>query len=298
MSKDGAGEGPPRRGLARGLSALLGDVDSDAWKRPGTVSPQTVPIEFLRPNPTQPRRRFDAGAIEALAESIRSKGILQPLIVRRDSENPGAYEIVAGERRWRAAQAAKVHEVPVVVRSLSDREALEVGLVENVQREDLTAIEEAGGYRRLIDEFDHSQEELASIIGKSRSHVANTLRLLGLPDAVKAMVDDGRLSAGHGRALLAAKDPAKLADFAKHVVSKGLNVRQTEALVRRPESPGVARRKPAPADVNTRAIERGLGDLLGLEVKIHHHAPGGTLTIRYRTLTELDDLLKRLGDAG
>ena len=298
MSKDGAGEGPPRRGLARGLSALLADVDTDAWKRPGDAPPQTVPIEFLRPSPNQPRRRFDAGAIEALAESIRAKGILQPLLVRRDSENPGAYEIVAGERRWRAAQAAKVHEVPVVVHSLSDREALEVGLVENVQREDLTAIEEAGGYRRLIDEFDHSQEELASIIGKSRSHVANTLRLLGLPEAVKAMVDDGRLSAGHGRALLAAKDPAKLADLAEHVVSKGLNVRQTEALVRRPVSPGAARRKPAPADVNTRAIERGLGDLLGLEVKIHHHAPGGTLTIRYRTLTELDDLLKRLGDAG
>ncbi len=293
MSKGGDGEGAPRRGLAKGLSALLADVDTDAWKRPGDTPPQTVPIEFLRPSPTQSRRRFDAGAIEALAESIRAKGILQPLLVRQDSENPGAYEIIAGERRWRAAQAAKVHEVPVVVRSLSDREALEVGLVENVQREDLTPIEEAGGYRRLIDEFDHSQEELASIIGKSRSHVANTLRLLGLPDAVKAMVDEGRLSAGHGRALLAAKDPEKLAE---RIISKGLNVRQTEALVRRPESPRAARRELPTPDANTRAIERRLGDALGLEVKIRHAAPGGTLTIRYGSLAQLNDVLRRLGE--
>jgi ParB family chromosome partitioning protein len=290
------GAGAPRRGLAKGLSALLADVDSDAWKRPGDAAPHTVPIEFLRPGPAQPRRRFDAGTIEALAESIRAKGILQPLLVRRDGENPGAYEIVAGERRWRAAQLAQVHDIPIVVRSLSDREALEVGLVENVQREDLTAIEEAGGYRRLIDEFDHSQQELASIIGKSRSHVANTLRLLGLPDAVKAMIDDSRLSAGHGRALLAAKHPADLVDLAKHVVSKGLNVRQTEALVRRPETPGTPRRKLAAPDANIRAIERSLGDLLGLGVKIHHAAPGGTLTIRYRSLAQLDDVLRRLGE--
>ena len=292
MSESGGGAGTPRRGLAKGLSALLADVDSDAWKRPGGGPPRTVPIEFLRPSPAQPRRRFDAGEIEALAESIRANGILQPLLVRQDSENPGAYEIIAGERRWRAAQAAKLHEVPVVVRDLSDREALEAGLVENVQREDLTPIEEAGGYRRLIDEFGHSQEELASIIGKSRSHVANTLRLLGLPGAVKEMVEDGRLSAGHGRALLAGKNPENLAEW---VVSKGLNVRQTEALVRRPESSAAPRRTPAAPDANTRAIERDLGDLLGLDVKIQHAAPGGTLTIRYRTLTQLDDVLRRLG---
>ena len=285
---DGA---PPRRGLAKGLSALLADVDSDVWKRPGGPTPQAVPVEFLRPSRVQPRRRFDEGAIAALAESILSKGVLQPVIVRPDRENTGAYEIIAGERRWRAAQVAQVHEVPVVVREMSDREALETGLVENVQREDLTPIEEAIGYRRLIDAFGHGQEELAKIIGKSRSHVANTLRLLGLPDPVKTMVDDGRLSAGHGRALLGAGDAAVLAD---RVIACGLNVRQTEALVRKP----AARSRGAAAipDADTRAIERSLGDRLGLAVKITHRGPGGTLTVRYGTLGQLDDILRRLGE--
>jgi ParB family chromosome partitioning protein len=204
---------------------------------------------------------------------------------------------VAGERRWRAAQVAKLHEVPVVIRDMSDREALEVGLVENVQREDLTPLEEAAGYRRLMDEFDHSQDDLGKIIGKSRSHVANTLRLLGLPDPVKAMIDEHRLSAGHGRALLGAADPVALAGV---VVAKGLNVRQTEGLVRRTQTgttgTTVSKSKPnPPADANTVAIERSLGDLLGLTVKIDHKASGGTMTIHYKTLSELDDVLKRLG---
>lgn len=301
-NSDGGGDqrgAAPRRGLAKGLSALLADVDSDAWKRPGGAAPQTVPVEFLRPGAAQPRRRFDKADLDALAESIRAKGVLQPLIVREDSQNPGAYEIIAGERRWRAAQVAKLHEVPVVVRAMSDREALEVGLVENVQRQDLTPLEEAAGYRRLVDEFDHSQDGLARIIGKSRSHVANTLRLLGLPDEVKSMIDEGKLSAGHGRALLGADDPMALAAV---VVAKGLNVRQTEGLVRRSRG-GTAPRKsqstpPASAaDANTRAIERSLGDLLGLTVMIDHKESGGTMTIYYASLAELDDLLKRLGQS-
>ena len=286
----------PRRGLAKGLSALLADVDTNAWKRPGGTSPQTVPVEFLRPGAGQPRRRFDKVEINALAESIRAKGVLQPLIVREDSQNPGAYEIIAGERRWRAAQVAKLHDIPVVIRDMSDREALEVGLVENVQREDLTPLEEAAGYRRLMDEFDHSQDDLGKIIGKSRSHVANTLRLLGLPDQVKAMIDDDKLSAGHGRALLGADDPGAVAGV---VVTKGLNVRQTEGLVRRAQtttSASKSKSKP-PVDANTVAIERSLGDLLGLTVKIDHKTSGGTMTIHYKTLGELDDVLKRLGQA-
>lgn len=304
MSKGGGGNdrtrqsgAAPRRGLAKGLSALLADVDTDAWKRPGGAMARTVPVERLRPGPTQPRRHFPKAEIDGLAESIKSKGVLQPLIVREDSQNPGAYEIIAGERRWRAAQVAKLHDVPVVVHALSDREALEVGLVENVQRADLTPLEEAAGYRRLMDEFDHRQEDLAAIIGKSRSHVANTLRLLGLPDQVKFLIDDGNLSAGHGRALLAADDPAGLAAV---VVAKALNVRQTEGLVRRSQAgPAAAKappkRPPATTDANTAAIERSLEDLLGLTVKIDHTSPGGTMTIRYGNLIELNDLLKRLG---
>ena len=255
------GEAPPRRGLARGLSALLADVDTGIWKPTPGVTPTMAPVELLRPSPLQPRRRFDRESIEALTESIRSKGVIQPLVVRPDSRNPGGFEIVAGERRWRAAQAAKIHEVPIVVLECSDREALEVGLVENIQRADLTPLEEAAGHRRLIDEFGHSQGELASVIGKSRSHVANTLRLLGLCDEVKAMVDDGRLSAGHARALLAADEDSQLG-LAERVVARGLNVRQTEAFLRKPLTRGRRDRTAAMKDANTRAIERSLSDLL------------------------------------
>ena len=281
---------PPRRALARGLSALL--ADGDGWKQTPGFEPTVAPIEHLKPCPLQPRRRFDKEAIESLAASIRSKGILQPLIVRPDSRYPGSYEIIAGERRWRAAQAAQIHEVPIVVHDLSDREALEVSLVENVQRADLTPLEEAAGYRRLIDEFDHSQGELAKIIGKSRSHVANTLRLLGLNNAVKAMVDEGRLSAGHARALLAADDN-KQTELAELVVSRGLNVRQTEALLRKPAA--AAGRATAAKDADTLAIERSLADHLDVPVTINHRGPGGFIALRYGSLAELDDLLRRLG---
>ena len=281
-----------QRGLAKGLAALLADAEPDRRGAPGDDA-RTVAVDRLRPSRVQPRRRFDEAETEGLAKSVREKGVLQPLLVRPDPESPGSYEIIAGERRWRAAQRAQLHEVPVVVREVTDREALEIALVENVQRLDLTPLEEAEGYRRLIGEFAHTQEALAGVVGKSRSHVANTLRLLNLPEAVKAMVDDRRLSAGHGRALLAADDPVTLAGL---IVARGLNVRQTERLVKKPR-----RRRAAggpAADADTRALERGLGDRLGLTVTIRHRGRGGRLTLHYRTLEQLDDLLRRLGEGG
>jgi len=289
MTRNGSAA-PPRRALARGLSALL--ADGASWNRASPSGPTVAPIENLKPCPYQPRRRFDKEALESLAASIRAKGILQPLVVRPDSRYPGTFEIIAGERRWRAAQIAKIHEVPIVIHELSDREALEVSLVENVQRADLTPMEEAAGYRRLIDEFDHSQGELAKIIGKSRSHVANTLRLLGLNNTVKAMVDEGRLSAGHARALLAADDN-KQTELAELVVLRGLNVRQTEALLRKPAA---ARAKTlGPKDADTLALERSLAEHLDVPVTITHRGPGGSIALRYGSLAQLDDLLARLG---
>lgn len=275
---------PKRRGLGRGLSALFGDDGAGAPA--DTV--QALPIEFLEPGKYQPRRRFDEETVAQLAESIRERGVLQPLIVRQTG--PERYEIVAGERRWRAAQLAGQHEVPALVREMSDREALEAAIVENVQREDLNAIDEADGYRRLIDEFGHTQEVVARIVGKSRSHIANALRLLGLPDGVKGMVADGALTAGHARALLALPDPAAAA---ADVVRKGLNVRQTELLARTAAAP--RRRAPEPAnDADTAALEVELTRALGLKVTIAHGAGGGTLTVHYATLDQLDAVLDRL----
>ncbi len=288
-------DGGKRRGLAKGLSVLLGDIGTAVLDAPDDSAPQSVPVEFLRPGRYQPRHRFDDNDLADLAASIREVGVLQPLVVRRDAAAPGNYEIVIGERRWRAAQRAELHEVPVIVREFSDRDALEAAMIENVQRENLTALEEAEGYKRLAEEFSHTQDALARAVGKSRSHVANMVRLLGLPDAVKAMLDDGRLSAGHGRALLGAPDPAALAG---DVASKGLNVRQTERLVRRAAKGPRQRRASADADdPNTRALERSLSDRLGLAVTIKHRDPGGSVEIRYKTLEQLDDVIRRLGGA-
>ena len=278
--------GGRKRGLGMVLSALLGNAADSA----GAEGARMVPIEFLRPAAFQPRRHFGEDELAALTESIRAKGVLQPLLVRRRPEaDDHCYEIVAGERRWRAAQLAGCHELPVVVYALSDREALEVALLENVQRQDLTPLEEAEGYRRLIDEFGHTQEELARTLGKSRSHVANLIRLLGLPASVRTMLERGELSAGHARALLGAPDPAPLA---RHVVARGLNVRQTEAMVRNQRSirPGLSSSR----DTNTAALERELALRLGLPVKLQSRRTGGTLTIAYRSLEQLDDLIKRL----
>lgn len=291
---------PP--GLGRGLSALFGDETEDYAALDRLRGIKTVPIEMLRPGRFQPRRRFDAEALETLAASMREKGVLQPLLVRRDPEAAERYEIVAGERRWRAAQMAGLHDLPVVVRDFDDRDALEVALVENVQRQDLSPLEEAEGYRRLMDEFAHTQEALAKAVGKSRSHVANMLRLLALPDGVKRLIDDGALSAGHARALLGAADPEALA---QEVAEKGLNVRETERLAqavrnataepKRGTASDDARGAAEPPDPNTADLERELSRTLGLTTEIEVQRDGrGTLVIHYRTLDQLDDVLRRL----
>ena len=284
-----------KRKLGRGLSALLGDdVKSDYAELDKDRAPKTLPVEYLQPGRYQPRQHMDEQQIEDLSQSIAEMGIIQPLLVRRledHADAPNAYEIVAGERRWRAAQRAKLHEVPVIIRELNDMQALEIGLVENLQRQDLSPLEEAEGYQRLMNEFSHNQEALAKVIGKSRSHVANTLRLLGLPDRLKKMIDDGALSAGHGRALLSSKNPEELA---KRIIKQGLNVRQTEKLV---QNEGVTKTKPtktASKDTDTLALERDVSELLGLKVDITFKDGHGALTIHYNDLGQLDDVLARL----
>jgi ParB family transcriptional regulator, chromosome partitioning protein len=274
-----------------GLSALLGGT-ADALPATPPERALTLPIEFLRPSALQPRRRFAEDDLAGLAESIRNRGVMQPLLVRRAPNGGDFYEIIAGERRWRAAQMAGAHELPVIVHELSDRAALEVALLENVQRQDLSPLEEAEGYRRLIEEFEHTQEALASALGKSRSHIANLLRLLGLPAAVRTLLERGELSAGHARALLGSRDAVALA---KVVVSRGLNVRQTEALVRADtQRPGRRRLPAGTTDPNTRALELDLSSRLGLTVRLTPKRTGGTLQIAYRSLDQLDGLIKRL----
>ena len=277
-----------RQPLGRGLAALFGENEVEASiEQPAQ---RRVPIELIRPGAYQPRRRFAEAEIEALARSIREKGILQPLLVRPVTQEEAAFELVAGERRWRAAQRVGLHEVPAIVRALSDSEALEIALVENLQREDLSALEEAEAYHRLVEEFGRTQASVAEAVGKSRSHVANTLRLLSLPDPVRRRLDEGELSAGHGRALLAAPDPAALAT---EVVRRGLNVRATERLVqRRAQMP--ARPKPSLRDADTLALERNLAATLGLRVTLAPKRRGGALTLHYSSLDQLDRLLRLL----
>jgi ParB family chromosome partitioning protein len=277
-----------RRGLAKGLSALLGEVPATV---PGTA-PRHLPIESLGPSPLQPRRTFGEAELDDLAASIAAQGVLQPLLVRPAPGAPGRYEIVAGERRWRAAQKARLHEVPVHVRELSDAQVLQMALVENLQRSDLTALEEAAGYRRLIDQFRRTQEDVADLVGKSRSHVANTLRLLALPPEVKEWLEGGKLSAGHARALLASTDPVA---HARRVIDRGLNVRQTEHLVAKGPAPRAARPEP---DANARALERELAEATGLAVSLRHGRRGGTVSIRYRSLDQLQDIAQRLKRGG
>jgi ParB family chromosome partitioning protein len=281
-----------KRGLGMGLSALLGG-DSSLLAAPPAAAASRVPIEFLEPSPLQPRRTFADDELEALTDSIRSRGVMQPLLVRAVADHPQRYEIIAGERRWRAAQRAGLHELPVVLYALTDREALEVALLENVQRQDLSPIEEAEGYRRLIEEFGHTQAELAETIGKSRSHIANLLRLLGLPDPVRGMLDAGTLSAGHARALLMATDPPGLA---KTVAAQGLNVRQTELLVQGGKKASGVPRRVVEKDADTRDLEQELSRRLGLKVTLKPARVGGTLAITYRTLDQLDAVVERLRD--
>lgn len=278
------------RNLGRGLNALLGDGGETEEQVQGV---KTILLSDLEPSPFQPRRVFDEEAINDLVESIKTKGILQPLIVRVKNGNPDKYEIVGGERRWRASQMAGLKEVPVLVKSFSDKEALEVALIENLQRQDLNALEEAEGYRRLMEEFSNTQEELSKAVGKSRSHVANTIRLLGLPEKVKGMLESGRLTSGHARALLTAKDPELLAET---VISKGLNVRQTEKLAQEKQEkkvkPAVSRKSEKQEECDTLAAD--LSRVLGITVSIKPKARGGELILAYETLEQLDSLIRRL----
>ncbi|HXP02762.1 MAG TPA: ParB/RepB/Spo0J family partition protein [Stellaceae bacterium] len=279
--------GMRRQPLGRGLAALFGEGAA----RPGDGGAvREVAIELIRPGAFQPRRRFDEGELEALAQSMREKGVLQPLLVRPVEEEDAAFELIAGERRWRAAQRAGLHRVPVLVRVLGDAEAMEVALIENLQREDLSALEEAEAYRRLMQEFGRTQASLADAVGKSRSHIANTLRLLGLPEAVRRRLEEGALSAGHARALLAAVDPTALA---AEIIRRGLNVRMTERLVQH----RTGRRQPSARqvrDADTAALERDLSSALGLRVTIAAKPRGGALTLHYRDLDQLDRLLALL----
>ena len=294
MTTDASGQ-PRQRGLGKGLAALLGETMEEGARGTREGALLSIPIEHLAPHPNQPRQHFDEAEIESLAASIREKGVVQPLVARPSpgGEDGAPYQIVAGERRWRAAQRAELHELPVVVRHLSDPESIEIALLENLQRRDLNPLEEATAYRRLIREFDHRQEDVATALGKSRSHVANTVRLLDLPETVKALVGDGTLSAGHGRALLAAADPAALSDT---VVRLGLTVRQTEALVRRAGEGRTRQRKARRDDPNTRALQDDLSRALGLRVTIDPAArgAGGRVTIAYKEPEQLDGLIARL----
>lgn len=289
---------PAKRGLGRGLSALMADLDLDgpAEARPARDR-MVVPIEQITANPDQPRRSFDPAALQELADSLRRRGVLQPLIVRKHPRDDGLYQIVAGERRWRAAQMAQLHELPVIVSDLSDTEVLEVALIENIQRADLNAIEEANSYRQLMDRFGHTQERLAEALNKSRSHIANLLRLLTLPDPVQDHVRDGRLSAGHARALVTADNAQALA---RRVIDNGLSVRETEDLVRRQAGPprrdsARTRSGATDKDADTRALEADLSAQLAMPVTIHHGGPGGTITVAYGDLDGLDRLCRILG---
>lgn len=281
-----------RRHLGRGLSALLGDEGQDYAALDQVRSSKTVPIDLLQPNRFQPRHRFDDEPMDSLVASVREKGILQPILVRRTADQ--RFEIVAGERRWRAAQRVGLHEVPVLVKDLSDRDTLEVALVENVQRQDLSPIEEALGYKRLIDEFHHTQEDMARVVGKSRSHVANMLRLLELPSAVQELLDGGKISAGHARALIGLSDAETLA---RQVVSRGLNVRQTEHLAQSHKSGSDARRRPHGRDTDTVALERQLTNSLGLKITLTPRGKAGEVKIHYENLEQLDDIVARLSHA-
>ena len=286
----------PRRRLGRGLATLLGDAASNVTPARAR-GPRRAPIEFLKPNPRNPRTQFREADLADLTASIREKGIIQPIVVRTVAGVENVYEIIAGERRWRAAQAAGLIDVPVVIQEADDKEALELAIIENVQRADLNAIEEAKGYERLAAEFGYSQSEIAKIIGKSRAHVANTLRLLNLPEATRKLLSDGAISAGHGRALLAVDHPDAVA---RRIVEEGLTVRDIESLGKAPRAPETksakspAAKPAAEKDADTRAMEKLLSDALGMKIAIHHHGEGGEISVRYETLDQFDALCRLL----
>ncbi len=280
-------------GLGRGLSALLGEIEQEpqvsvTGTAPGGI--KLVDVSELSPHPDQPRRHFDESALDELARSINARGLLQPIVVRA---HLGHYQIIAGERRWRAAQRARIHQVPVIIKEFTDSEALEVALIENIQREQLNAVEEGEAYRRLIENFGHSQEALAGIVNKSRSHIANLMRLIDLPVFVRQALADGILSMGHARALVTSADPEALA---RQVIDRNLSVRETETLVKKSKAgsrPKSTRGGIIP-DPDLAALERQLGDLLGLKVRIAHQIKTGTVSLHYSTLEQLDMICQRL----
>ena len=281
------------RGLGRGLSALLNDGDMADAPAAGSKPAQMLPIEEISANPDQPRRTFSEDDLKSLAASIAEKGLLQPVLVR-PSPSGGGYQIVAGERRWRAAQLARLHEVPVLVRDLTDRETLEIAIVENVQRADLNPVEEARAYKQLADRFEHTQDEIARAVGKSRSHIANMMRLLALPASVLEHLASGRLTMGHARAIATAPNPDVLAD---NIVSQGLSVRQAESLMKAPQGKKAPETKAVSSakDADTRALEQDLSHRLGLTVEIDHgKGEAGRVTISYSRLEQLDDICRRL----
>jgi ParB family transcriptional regulator, chromosome partitioning protein len=282
--------------LGRGLAALIGDVGDEMKVVERARGARKVPVEFLRPNPRNPRKKFSESELGALATSIRERGIIQPIVARPLPNVPDAYEIVAGERRWRAAQIVGLHEVPVVVVEVDDRTSLEFAILENVQRADLNAIEEAEGYQRLMDEFRYTQAELSTVLGKSRPHVANILRLQSLPEPVKQLVIGNNITAGHARALLAVKDPEAVA---KRIIEKNLSVREVEEIAYaehgNAEPHQRIRARPG-KDPDTRAVERALEEVLGLKVSIEHRGRGGELRVKYGSLDQLDGLCRRLKD--
>jgi ParB family chromosome partitioning protein len=283
-----------RSRLGRGLASLIGDVGGEAAHLERPRAQRKVPIEFLKANPRNPRRAFSESELQELADSIKQHGVIQPIAVRPVKGAADRYEIIAGERRWRAAQIAGLHEVPIVPLDVSDSDALEIAIIENVQREDLNAMEEAQGYHALANEFSRSADDIAKIVGKSRSHVANMMRLTKLPEQVQALIASGELTAGHARALIGVPDPAATA---KRIIAEGLNVRQVETLA---HDIGVPTRKPRTArgalvkDADTLALEKRVGDILGLAVSVDHKGPSGTMHIKYRDLEQLDEILRRL----
>jgi ParB family chromosome partitioning protein len=288
MAEDG------RSRLGRGLAALIGDVGDETKVVERARGARKAPIEFVKANPRNPRRNFSDEELGELADSIKQRGIIQPIVVRAIKGANDQYEIVAGERRWRAAQRAGLHEVPIITVEVSDAEALELAIIENVQRADLNPLEEAMGYQSLIDQYKHSQADVAKFVGKSRPHIANTLRLMQLPDSVKALINSGQLTAGHARALVGQPNADELA---RDIVSRGLNVRQVEALTQQSDGKGPARvgkGKPKGKDADTMALERRVSDALGLNVTIEHRGKGGTVHVSYADLEQMEEVLRRL----
>ena len=278
-----------KKGLGRGLSSLMGDVEISIKENNNKLSDTRIPISKLRANPLQPRRLFNKESINELAASIKSKGLVQPILVRPSEKNPGDYEIIAGERRWRAAQIAQLHEMPAVIKNLNDVETLEIAIIENVQRSDLTVIEEATGYKKLIESYGHTQEQLSEIVGKSRSHVANIMRLLTLPQSIQDMITEGKISAGHARAIMNSAFPEKLAE---KIISENLSVREAESIAKHGKN---HIKKVRLKDPDTVDLENSISQKLGLNVEINHKGnKGGHIKIDYKNLDQLELVTKKL----